>query len=68
MLLTKNVVQLLMTNLAAKDDSSFPIAERVMNSIKAILESDDTTPATQSSIMEKLLQLMGQTDSDQISG
>jgi len=67
MLLTKNVVQLLMTNLAAKDDSSFPIAERVMNSIKAILESDDTTPATQSSIMEKLLQLMGQTDSDQIS-
>jgi len=68
MLLTKNIVQLLLTNFFAKDDSSYPSAERVMNSIKAVLESDETTPAIQSSIMEKLLQLMGLSDSDHLSG
>ena len=66
--MTKSIVQLLMTNLVATDDSSFPSAERVMNSLRAVLESDDTTPAIQSAIMEKLLQLMGHTDSDQLSG
>ena len=54
-LLTPNVVTILIGNLQAKDESTLPLAESVLDALKVVITTEDVTAKAQLRIMKKLL-------------
>jgi len=54
-LLTPNVVKILVGNLQAKDESTLPLAESVMDALKNLIAKEDVTAKAQLRIMKHLL-------------
>jgi hypothetical protein len=67
-LLTPNVVKILVDNLKAKDESTFPLTESVMDALKNIIAKEDVTAKVQLRIMKRLLKSTDNVAFDKATG